>query len=136
MAAAFGARFGSSGFGITVQLPPGTYDLAVFPHSTVAAAFTAASVVRITVDAPVSIPRMWVDTPAMNENVSQNVRVSGWAVDLGSVTNAGIDAVHVWAYPTNGGPAIVVGVASYGLEPAGCWQRLRTRAVYELRVQR
>ena len=115
VAAAFGhTRFTPSGFGIVLQLAPGTYDIAVFPHSTVAAAFTAPSVVRVTVEGPTSTPRMWVDTPAMNDNVSQNVRVSGWAVDLGSVTNAGVDVVEVWANPINGGPAILVGVASVG----------------------
>ena len=115
VAAAFGhTRFTPSGFGIALQLAPGTYDVAVFPHSTVAAAFTAPSVVRVTVEGPTSIPRMWVDTPAMNDNVSQNVRVSGWAVDLGSVTNAGVDVVEVWANPINGSPAILVGVASVG----------------------
>ena len=115
VAASFGhTRFTPSGFGIALQLAPGTYDVAVFPHSTVAGAFTAPSVVRVTVEGPTSIPRMWVDTPTMNDSVSQNVRVSGWAVDLGSVTNAGVDVVEVWANPINGGPAILVGVASVG----------------------
>lgn len=115
VAAAFGnARFAPSGFAIGAQLPAGTYDVAVFPHSTVAAAFTAASVVRITVEPPTSIPRMWVDTPAMNDNLSQNVRVSGWAVDLGSTINSGVNAVHVWAHPTNGGAPVLLGTASVG----------------------
>jgi hypothetical protein len=113
--AAFGsARFTPSGFAIGTRLPPGTYDVAVYPHSTVADAFTAASVVRITVEAPTSVPRMWVDTPQMNDNLSQNIRVGGWAIDLGASATSGVDAIHVWAYPTNGGPAIMLGAGTYG----------------------
>ncbi len=113
--AAFGsARFTPTGFGLGTRLPPGMYDLAVYAHSTVSALFSPATVVRVTVDAPTSVPRMWVDTPQMNDNLSQNVRVAGWAIDLGSSTTAGVDAIHVWAYPTNGGPAIMLGAATYG----------------------
>ena len=40
----------SAGYGLVVQgLAPGTYDLAVFPHSTVTGQFEAAGVVRVTV---------------------------------------------------------------------------------------
>ncbi|MEX1129173.1 MAG: hypothetical protein WEB50_11450 [Vicinamibacterales bacterium] len=113
--AAFGsARFTPSGFGRTAELAPGTYDIAVFPYSKIAKAFTAASVVRVQVVAPVSVPRMWVDTPAQNDNLSQNVTVAGWALDLGSGTGTGVSTVHVWAYPGNDGAAMLVGVASYG----------------------
>ena len=46
----FGDRFQASGYGITIaSLPPGTYDLAVFPWSTVLGRFTPAQVVRVTV---------------------------------------------------------------------------------------
>ncbi|HVJ26488.1 MAG TPA: hypothetical protein VM493_03065, partial [Vicinamibacterales bacterium] len=113
--AAFGnARFSPSGFNLSTQLPAGTYDLAVFPHSTVAAAFTAASVSRITVTPPTSLPRMWVDTPVQNETTSTRIRVTGWALDLGSAVNSGVNAVHVWAYPTNGAAPILVGTGDYG----------------------
>lgn len=50
VAAVYGDRFGNSGYGIIVNgLPPGTYDITVFAYSTVVNAFTAASVVRISV---------------------------------------------------------------------------------------
>jgi hypothetical protein len=50
VAAVYGARFGTSGYGIVVStLPPGTYDLAVFAYSTVENTFTPARVVRVTV---------------------------------------------------------------------------------------
>ena len=46
----FGERFADSSYGLVVEgLPPGTYDLAVFPHSTVTGQFEAAGVVRVTV---------------------------------------------------------------------------------------
>jgi hypothetical protein len=48
--AVYGDHFTDSGYGLIVNgLPPGTYDLAVFPYSTVVNHFTAAKVVRITV---------------------------------------------------------------------------------------
>lgn len=47
--AAFGDRFDASGFSLNVTLPPGTYDIAVFPHSTVSREFASAKVVRVTV---------------------------------------------------------------------------------------
>ena len=46
----YGGRFADSSYGLVVGgLAPGTYDLAVFPHSTVTGQFEAAAVVRVTV---------------------------------------------------------------------------------------
>jgi hypothetical protein len=107
--------FGSSGFQLNAIVPPGTYDLAVFAHSTIANAFNNVQLVRVTVVAPPSIPRMWVDTPGQGFTLSQNIKVAGWACDLSAATNSGVDAVHVWAYPANGGAPIMVGAATVGL---------------------
>jgi hypothetical protein len=107
--------FGNSGFVLNGTLPPGTYDLAVFARSTVAGAFNNMQLVRITVEAADSAPRMWVDTPSQNQTLSQNIRVSGWAIDLGATTTSGVDAVHVWAYPTDGSTPIFVGAGTLGL---------------------
>ena len=50
VAAVHGEAFRSSGYGLIVRgLPPGQYDLAVFPWSTVSNGFAAASVVRVVV---------------------------------------------------------------------------------------
>ena len=106
--------FGSSGFALNATLAPGTYDLAVFARSTVAGSFNNMQLVRVTVEAPASAPRMWVDTPSQDQTLSQNVRVAGWAIDLGATTNSGVDAVHVWAYPTDGSSPLFVGAASVG----------------------
>jgi hypothetical protein len=50
VAAVYGDRFLTTGYGITVQgLAPGTYDLAVFAYSTVTGGFGPAKTVRVTV---------------------------------------------------------------------------------------
>ncbi len=50
VAAVHGEAFRSSGYGLIVRgLPPGQYDLAVFPWSTVSNGFASASVVRVVV---------------------------------------------------------------------------------------
>jgi hypothetical protein len=46
--------------------------------------------------------------------VTRPFLVSGWAVDAGAGVGPGADAVHVWAFPTTGGPGVFVGAASYG----------------------
>jgi hypothetical protein len=33
--------------------------------------------------------------------VSGSFLLAGWAADLGSTVDSGVDAVHVWAYPVN-----------------------------------
>ena len=100
--AAFGQpRFNTSGFNLLGTInTAGAYDLAVYGRSTVSQAFTVVQMVRINVRA--SRPLMWVDTPASTATMPGTFAVSGWALDLGAVGNSGIDAVHVWAYPTNG----------------------------------
>jgi hypothetical protein len=108
--------FGSSGFVLNTVVPPGTFDLAVFAHSIISDSFNNVQLVRVTVDAPTSIPRMWVDTPVQDLIMTRdNVRVAGWAADLGSATGAGVDVVHVWAYPTDGSAPILVGTTTTGL---------------------
>lgn len=42
--------------------------------------------------------------------------VAGWAADLDSQADRGIDLIHVWAYPAAGGHPVFVGEASYGGE--------------------
>jgi hypothetical protein len=37
--------------------------------------------------------------------------ISGWALDRTAEFDAGIDTVHVWAYPTNGGSPVFVGAS-------------------------
>jgi hypothetical protein len=50
VAAIYGDRFRNTGFGIQISdLPPGTYDIALFPWSTVRGGFAAATIVRVEV---------------------------------------------------------------------------------------
>ncbi|MCX6546030.1 MAG: hypothetical protein NTV05_16665 [Acidobacteria bacterium] len=67
--------------------------------------------VRVVVGPPM---RMVVDTPAQAAVVSSPFTVSGWAVDLASDHGAGVDTVHVWAYPADGGAPLWLGVAACG----------------------
>jgi hypothetical protein len=46
---------------------------------------------------------MFIDTPTPNGTVSGSFVVAGWAADLASPDSAGVDTVHVWAYPVAGG---------------------------------
>jgi hypothetical protein len=110
-----GASFTNCGFTLVGSIAtPGAYDLAVFAHSTVSGTFNQVKIVRVTVAAPASNPRMWLDMPSVNQTTSQNLTVAGWAIDLGSPTGTGVDTIHVWAYPTSGAPPVFVGVANYG----------------------
>jgi len=110
-----GAQFAASGFSLSVQgLPAGTYDLAVFAHSVVAGAFNAVRVVRVSVGVQVSQPQLVVDAPVPNSTVGTKFLIGGWAVDRASASGPGVNAVHVWAYPTNGGAPVFVGAAATG----------------------
>lgn len=115
VAAFVGAGFTNCGYTLLGSLPaPGAYDLYVFAHSTVSGTFNNVKIVRVNVQAAVSNPKMWLDTPAANQTISQNVTVAGWAVDLGAASGTGVDTVHVWAYPLSGASPVFVGVATYG----------------------
>jgi YVTN family beta-propeller protein len=113
VAAAFGAQFGSAGYALDVQnLPAGTYTLIVYAHQASTGAFAAERAVSVTVTAP--RPFIFIDLPATDATVGTSVRVAGWAIEFGAAPGTGVDAVHVWAYPSSGGAPLLVGVASYG----------------------
>ncbi len=107
-------RFSASGFGLSATLPPGVYDVRAYAFSTVAGGFNNSATTRITVTQPSSLPRMYVDTPAQNQTITQNVSISGWAIDQASASGPGIEAIHVWAYPTSGAAPVFVGAAYPG----------------------
>lgn len=105
VAAVYGNRYFSSGFVISATLAPGAYTLTVYARSVTSQQFVIARSVAITVAAPVSVPRMSVDTPASGATISAAFSVQGWALDLGAPSGTGVDAVHVWAtsVPAPGG---------------------------------
>ena len=84
----------------------GIYNL---EFSLVAQDLSPAVAVRIVVGPSM---RMAIDAPAAGATVEQPFLVAGWALDLAATNGAGIDTVHVWAYPTTGGAPIFLGVAA------------------------
>ena len=109
------SQFATSGFNLRGSLPPGTYDIRVSGLSSVAGAFNVAAMTRVTVAAPPSKPRMFVDLPAFNQTVTRTFLVAGWAVDLAASSGTGVDGIHVWAYPAAGGSPIFVGAGTLGV---------------------
>src|SRR6185369_8452687 len=61
----------------------------------------------------IPLPATVIDAPVAGA-IGQVFNVSGWAIDTGAPAGGGVDAVHVWAFPQNGGAPVFVGVASYG----------------------
>jgi hypothetical protein len=64
--------------------------------------------------APVSSPVMSLDSPVNNATVQGEFILGGWAIDLGAPTGSGVDALHVWAWPTTGAAPTWVGAFSTG----------------------
>lgn len=87
MGAAFGSQFTNSGFNLQVTgLAPARYTIAVYAHN-----------------ARSGFDRWRIVTA-----------IGGWALDLAAPRGTGVDYLHVWATPTNGDPAIFLGVPTYG----------------------
>jgi hypothetical protein len=55
-----------------------------------------------------------IHTPTPNAQVDGSFLVGGWAIDLDDQVGTGIDTLHVWAYPVDGGDPIFLGATSYG----------------------
>jgi len=55
-----------------------------------------------------------LDAPSAG-TLTQPFDLTGWAVDAQAFVGRGIDAVHVWAFPTQGGSPIFVGAATVGI---------------------
>jgi subtilisin family serine protease len=62
-------------------------------------------------------PLMVIDVPAGGTMV-EPFRLAGWAIDRGAATGSGVDAVHIWAYPSDGRAPSFVGVAATGMPRA------------------
>ena len=58
-------------------------------------------------------PRMVIDTPQSGASLGRRFTIAGWAIDpQGPAAGTGIDVVHAWAYPVNGGQPLWVGEAA------------------------
>ena len=94
--------------------------------------------VRIVVRPKTLGPQVVIDTPGANDVVGQPFTVAGWAASLDSSDDAGIDTIHVWAYPLSGAAPVFLGVASQGLwrpDVAAAYGEEFGRAGYQLAVQ-
>jgi hypothetical protein len=114
--AAFGSQFTNSGYALDVTgLPAGYYHLAIFAHSTVSGAWNQAHrVIRV------PTPLMNLETPLEGATVQQPFGVAGWAIDQAAAVGTGVNAVHIYAYPSDAsgnisGPPALGLAATYGL---------------------
>jgi glucose/arabinose dehydrogenase len=80
--------------------------------------YSNGAIVRIAAMPGLMAPVMAVDPPARNQTVTQPFAIAGWALDPLSASGAGIDAIHVWAYPlpalgaAPNGPPVFVGATT------------------------
>ena len=110
--AAFGTQFTPSGFGLVVSgLPPGAYQLWLFGWVDAMGGFGIVRTVDVTI---VSSTLLAIDLPPNFSTVNQPFHVAGWSIDTAAASGTGIDTIHVWAYPTTGGPPVFVGVPALG----------------------
>ena len=73
--------------------------------------------VDVTIDATPARgePQLVIDVPGQTATVGQRFTVAGWAIDPnGPLRGTGVDTLHVWAHPVDGGAPIWIGVAGYG----------------------
>jgi YVTN family beta-propeller protein len=111
VAALFGSTYLNSGYQITVRgLQPGVYTLRASAHSSRTGTFSIARAIMVTISPSV---RIVIDTPAPRASVGGVFDIAGWALDRSSLADAGIGAVHVWAYPATG-PPVFAGAATLG----------------------
>jgi hypothetical protein len=69
-------------------------------------------------DTPVIVetppPQMALEAPGTGASLTQPFAIGGWAIHPGGA-GTGVAAVHVYAFPTTGGPGVFLGQASYGV---------------------
>ena len=111
VAAIFGARFQNSGFSATIRdLAPGTYQLRVRYRLTASGEERSFDGSAFTV---VPGALLAVGVPSNGARVTSRFLIGGWTLDPSASTGTGVDAVHVWAYPSpgSGTPPIFLGAA-------------------------
>jgi hypothetical protein len=65
---------------------------------------------------PTTMPFIDLDTPREGYVVTSSFEVGGWALDQGSPTGTGVDAVQFYVFPNDGAsPGVFIGTGSYGL---------------------
>jgi hypothetical protein len=116
--AIFGPQFNDSGFAFTggAGLAAGSYTLTAYAQNAMTGIFDAAQSVTFNVTAPTTIPFIDLDTPREGYVTTSAFEVGGWALDAGSPTGTGVDAVQFYVFPNDGAaPGVFIGTGSYGL---------------------
>lgn len=118
IAAQAGAVFRPSGFAVVSRtLPDGDYTLAALAHSTFSGAFTGVGLTQVHVRGTGQLLEL-EDTGPLQRNVNGLVNLHLWAADERAGTAPGVDLVHVWAFPGNGGaPFFVTSAVPSGPSP-------------------
>jgi glucose/arabinose dehydrogenase len=84
--------------------------------------YSNGAIVRIAATPGSVAPVMAVNPPAPNQTVAQPIVIAGWALDPLSASGAGIDTIHVWAYPLPAlgappnGPPVFVGATTIAFD--------------------
>jgi glucose/arabinose dehydrogenase len=112
--AIFGSRFQQAGFAATVyDLRPDRYFTRVWYWMSAPNRWEVREHGAFEI---VPGPMVAIDTPPPGATVAPTFHIGGWAADLRSTGTAGVDEIHVWAYPNpgTGTPPIFLGTAAYG----------------------
>lgn len=105
-------KFAASGWALRAALPPGDYQIGVYARDTITQAFNGVLVRALKVVESRAL--IAIDRPSPGAVVGQPFTISGWAVDLASVSGPGVYTVHAYAFPSSGGSPIFLGAAIYG----------------------
>ena len=121
VAGSYGDQFADSGFSLDVSgLAAGNYRLFVFAHNVATNGYTA----YVYADVAVSpFSAIAIDAPADGAIATSAFEVGGWALDNRAASGTGVDAIHVYIAPQDGGQ-VYLGQASLG------WTRSDVAALY------
>jgi DNA-binding beta-propeller fold protein YncE len=130
IASLFGSQFNAAGFSLVVtDLPAGDYTLVAYAHSTTTGQFDQAHAIVFHCSGA-GFPAMYVDAPAAGATVPASTLLEGWAIDGRAADGIGIDAIHVWGFPINGGSPVFAGVGTLRLSRPDIAQAFGSRYAY------
>jgi hypothetical protein len=110
---AFGAPFAPSGFALAGRLAPGGYTVVAFAHSTVTNTFANVSTASITVSGAAQPIVIFTGGNHLGATGGSggSFSLAIAALDERASTGAGVDLVHLWAYPVGGGSPVFLGAS-------------------------
>ena len=87
----------------TAGVPPGEYYIYAEANDGLQATGRYSTVpVQVVPPGSLSDPLMAIDTPGNGATITQPFRLAGWALDRGSESGTGVDAMHFYAFPSSG----------------------------------